>query len=379
MPERETAVTAITASAELGGTERVLLDVATRAFEFGVTLRILTPRDGPLVARCRRLGIPTDVAAMPPGLLRGSQRAGHLHTIPRAVAALGRWKRDLVAHTWVAEADVIYAVGFKPYLGTRGLDRPVIWHLHEMPPKTTGWYWRRLARRAPVAVIASSGAVRDAWNVPHAVTIPNGVDLDVFTPRGRTGWIHDLLGIDPKDRLIGMPAVLAEWKGHLQVLDAFQDVADEFPDVHLVFVGGSIYDTVAERSFEHRLRAELGARVHLVPFQEHIERVYPEFDVCVHYSLRPEPFGRVIVEAMACGVPVLAAAEGGPREIVTAGGWLVPPRDPEALAARLTDAFSMPRDALADIGRWGRIRAEDAYSAREFAQRVCVVLRSVSR
>jgi glycosyltransferase involved in cell wall biosynthesis len=373
LPERNVAVTAITAAAELGGTERVLLDVATRAFEFGVTLRVLAPREGPLLARCRALGIPSAVVPMPPALLRGSQRARHLHTLPAALAGLTRWRRAVQAHDWVRTADVLYPVGFKPYLGATGAGVPAVWHLHEMPPAATGWYWRRRARTVPRAVIASSRAIATAWRL-DAQVIRNGVDLDVFRPRPATGWIHDLLGIDRSDRLVGMPAVFAAWKGQLVVAEAFRRVRHRFPDAHLVFVGGSIYDTVTERAFAARLRAVLGERIHLVPFQEHVELVYPELTLGVHYSLRPEPFGRVVLEAMACGVPILAAAEGGPTEIVTEGGWLVPPRNPEALAGALADALGLSAEQRTGIGRWGRVRAEDGFSARDFARKVCAAL-----
>jgi glycosyltransferase involved in cell wall biosynthesis len=90
--------------------------------------------------------------------------------------------------------------------------------------------------------------------------------------------------------------------------------------------------------------------------------------------VRPEAFGRVVLEAMACGVPILAAAEGGPREIVTEGGWLVPPRDPQALAAALVAALRLPMESLRAVGRQGRVRAEDRYSARRFAREVAEVL-----
>ena len=60
-------------------------------------------------------------------------------------------------------------------------------------------------------------------------------------------------------------------------------------------------------------------RVHRLNYQRKIERVYPEFDIVVHYSTRPEAFGRVIVEAMASGIPVIAANEGGPVEILGRG------------------------------------------------------------
>jgi glycosyltransferase involved in cell wall biosynthesis len=272
-----------------------------------------------------------------------------------------------------------------------------VWHLHEFPPALTGIGWRALARGVPDALIANSRGVALAWSgsptdrqPPTAnrqpVVVPNGVDLDRFRPRDRAFWIHDRLGIPRDDRLIGMPAVLARWKGQLETIEAFSRMAAQFPEAHLVLVGGNIYDTAAELRFQRELAAELERRraagldrVHLLPFQAKVELVYPELDAVVHYSVRPEAFGRVVLEAMACGVPVLAAAEGGPREIVTEGGWLVPPRHPAALAAALVAALQLPSERLREVGRQGRVRAEDRYSARRFARDIAEVLKGVKR
>ena len=179
-----------------------------------------------------------------------------------------------------------------------------------------------------------------------------------------------------------MPAVLARWKGQLTVLEAFAKVADRHLDTHLVFVGSTIYDTAAERSYEADLARAIASvgdplrgRVHQLRFQAKVELVYPELDVAVHYSTRPEAFGRVILEAMACGIPVLAAAEGGPTEIVTDGGWLVQPRSASALAQALSAALDLVPDQLRQMGSWGRVRAEDHFSARRFARDVSAVLR----
>jgi glycosyltransferase involved in cell wall biosynthesis len=125
--------------------------------------------------------------------------------------------------------------------------------------------------------------------------------------------------------------------------------------------------------------------VHLFPFQAKIEKVFPEFDLTLHYSLRPEPFGRVIVEAMACGIPVVAANEGGPREILGPGsgtrreaGWLAEPRTPRALAEVLRTALSLPMNEMLAIGEAGRRRAEDHYSWRQFAVDVASVLKATA-
>lgn len=382
-------VTALAVSAQLGGTERVLLDFAARAFEFDILLRVIAPRHGPLIRILGELGIPAEVVPGPATMVHESRGGRRLAVASLALPGLRAWSRRIQRHPVVRDADVVYSVAFTAHLATLGGAGPVVWHLHEFPPPLTAPLWHALARR-PAALIANSHAVARAWG-RHApagriTTVPNGVDLDRFQPRARTGWIHQRLGIPRDARLIGMPAVLAPWKGQLAVLDAFAAIADQFPAVHLVFLGGVVYDTAAERAFEHDLLRAITARrsggpahIHRLPFQPKVELVYPELDAVVHYSTRPEPFGRVVLEGMACEIPVLAAAEGGPCEILTEGGWLVEPRNPRALAGALAATLRLAPEALKEVGQRGRRRAEDCYSARRFAREVGAVLWGVKR
>jgi glycosyltransferase involved in cell wall biosynthesis len=391
--KRALRVTTVAAAAQLGGTERVLLDFAARAFEYEIALRVLTPRDGPLVAILNEIGVPTEVVPASAAMLAGSQRAGRLWSAPAALAGLAAWARRLGRHRHMRDAEALYSVGFKPHLALALLRRhPVVWHLHEYPPATTGAAWRTISRHGPDAMIANSEATANAWRgrKGSVTVIPNGVDLDRFHPRPRTYWIHDRLGLPHTDRLIGMPAVFARWKGQMEVISAFSVIGARFSDVHLVFVGGSIYDTVAEREYATELEAAVraaNAGIHVLPFQPKIELTYPELDLVLHYSLRPEPFGRVILEAMASGVPVIAAGEGGPVEILgkreaRSGkcdtGWLVAPRHPEALAATIEEALRLPAEDLDAMGAAARGRAEDQFSARQFARAVAEVIRNAA-
>ncbi len=404
----ELRVTAVGASGHLGGTEQVLLDLATHADDLGIALRVLVPIDGPLIKALSKHGVTAGVVDAPKRLLRASQREGHLWTAVPALLGLHRWAKRLKNHEFVSTADLVYTISYKPHLAAAmGGLKPVVWHLHEFPPASTGRIWRFMAHRSPRHMIANSDAVADAWR--SSATVPtdritvvhNGVDLNRFCPRPATKWIHDALGIPHERRLIGMPAVLARWKGQLEVEEAFGMIADDFPNADLVFVGGAIYDTVAEREYGGEIERlvsdrvpgsgvrgpeSTSSRVHLLPFQEEIERVYSEFDLTVHYSLRPEAFGKVIVESMACGVPIIAADEGGPREILGSkpeGGWLVEPRDPLALAAAMRDALRHDTGDLREIGNRGRERVEEAFSSTRFAaelasvfQRVCGAARA---
>jgi glycosyltransferase involved in cell wall biosynthesis len=307
------------------------------------------------------------------------------------------WSSKLANEPMLRRADVVYTVGFKTHVAA-GLThhRPLVWHLHEFPPDQTGGIWRFLARHVPDALIANSVAVHRSWSRGHedrsSHIVLNGVDLHRFKPRKPTGWIHRALSLPDNARLVGMPAVLVRWKGQFEVIAAFRQIQERFPDAHLVLVGGAIYETAGGAAIETELRSSLegSTRIHILPFQEDVERVYPEFTLTVHYSLRPEPFGRVIVESLSCGVPVAAAAEGGPLEILQADngdgafrrarqGWLVQPRTPSALAQALESALCLPAEDIEAIGRAGRERAERAFSAETFARGVADVLWSVKR
>ena len=151
---------------------------------------------------------------------------------------------------------------------------------------------------------------------------------------------------------------IAPWKGQDVFLRAF---AGAFPDGEErgLILGAPLF---GEEEYERSLRAlveQLGLhdRVDLRGFTDDVAAELAEVDALVHASVIPEPFGRVIVEGMAAGLPVVAAAGGGPDEIVTEGvdGLLYPPGDVDELAARLrrvaTDAGLAERLGRAGVER----------------------------
>ncbi len=388
--DRPLDVAAITLSAELGGPERVLLDFAERAFESDVRLTVVAPRPGPLLEALDVLGIPTRVVPAPRSLRRAIHRElrADLRTHLFSPTGLLAWARALRREPAVRQADLVYSGTFKAHAAAALTGRrPRVWHLHSYPPAAV---WRWLLRALADQAIANSSDVGRAWTRRGTSTrvevIPNGVDLDRFRPQAPTGWLHRRLGISPGARLVGMPAVYTRWKGQVEVLAAFERITAQLPDVHLVIAGGPLYDQGSEGAYGRELEARASGEwrlpgdtaagplpnVHFTGFLPNIEAAYPEFALTVHYSILPEPFGRIVLESLACGVPVLAADEGGPREIVRVGetGWLVAPRDTEALAESIVRALALPGTRLQEMGRAGREDAEDRFSGREFARRV---------
>ncbi len=386
----------VSVSAALGGSEWCLLDFLRGAGDNGVRAALAVPKEGPLADEARAAGIPTVVAPAPGSLLdlsqRGSVGAGSLLTI---IGGLRTWAAALERagrEAFGTAPAVLYTNGFKAHLAgmfVRGPKR--VWHLHEFPPEGLGIVWRALAGFLPTATIANSRAVGEAWRLALGVTpavVLNGVDLGRFRPAAPTGWLHEHLDLPRDVQLVGMPSVLARWKGHLQVVEAFEQTAGALGRAHLVFAGGAIYDTSAERGYAEELvrrvgRASLAGtprplndRIHFVRHQREPWRLYPEFAVTVHFSTRPEPFGRVVAESLACGVPVIAAKAGGPVEIVDEGmtGWLVRMGDVAALHAALETALTADAATVAGMRDACRRSAEQRFDAARFAREVAAVL-----
>lgn len=390
-------VACISVSSALGGSEWSLLDFAGRAKDHDIDVTVVLPKDGPLGNELKKGNVRAVVATAPAALLALSQRdmlsIGGLFTLGTGLASWSRAIRKATGQAWDRPPAVLYTNGFKAHLAASLIRGPKrVWHLREFPPERTQQVWKLLVAALPTATIANSRAVADAWRTAGfraPTVVHNGVDLDRFRPAHPTGWIHDALGLERNQRLIGMPAVFAKWKGHLQVVEAFERAASELPDAHLVLVGGAIYDTSAERGFAEELvrrvgRASVGGsgsklndRIHFLKHTSEPWRLYPEFDVAVHFSTRPEPFGRVVAESLAAGVPVIAARAGGPLEIVDDGrtGWLVAPEDVGALSAAMVTAMRTARGpGGAAMRAAARASAESRFAADRYAAEVARVL-----
>ena len=153
-------------------------------------------------------------------------------------------------------------------------------------------------------------------------------------------------------------------------------------DTHLILVGSALF---GEQNYEDSLRkmvAEVGLtkRVHFLGFQDDVSRLMSSMDIVLHTSTAPEPFGRVVVEGMLAGKPVIATNCGGVPEIIDDGkdGILVPPNDPGALSAAIADLLGAPVRAK-ELARLGRDAAIRRFSLEATLHSIDEVIASVSR
>jgi glycosyltransferase involved in cell wall biosynthesis len=201
-------------------------------------------------------------------------------------------------------------------------------------------------------------------------TIPLGIDLGRFRPEATYRQeIRTELGMSDQENLIVAAGHFGEEKGIDLVLEAAALAINSAPDspTRLVVMGTGSPERI---ELIHQLgRARLGDRVTFLGQRSDPERVFAAADLVVH-TPRLEAFGLVVVQAMACGVPVVAARLGGLPEIVLDGvtGYLAEPTDPES-AGRLIGRLLGDPVARATMGRAALERARQEYTPDRFALR----------
>ncbi len=327
-------------TAQLSGGEIALLRLLPHLDH--VHPHVLLGEDGPLVSRLHLAGISTEV-------MRFGERARGVHReevhrtalspavagstaayILRLAARLRRLAPDLV-HTNSLKA------GLYGCIAARLAGVPAIWHVRDriaadyMPPQVAELV-RFMSHHLPAAVITNSHATMDTLAMPPD---PGRIRLVLPEVLGDVPYRERVNGGPLRFGIVGR---LAPWKGQDLFLQAF---ARAFPDglERAVVVGGALF---GEHDYANRLPAlvrELGLSER-VEFRGQRPDVWDELeriDVLVHSSLTPEPFGQVILEGMAAGVPIIAAGAGGPAEILQhdVTGVLYRARDIDGLAASM--------------------------------------------
>jgi glycosyltransferase involved in cell wall biosynthesis len=375
----------------VSGGGRSLLDLLA-ALSDDVDVTLACP-DGPLRTAASELGVPT----LP---LRGTAGSLRLHPVhsTRAVLELGAMAVATARHARAVGAQVVHANSIRAGLiavAARRLGAPgAVVHLRDvLPPGRVSGAVRGAVGRGADALVAisryvaeafSDAAVRARMHVVH-----NGVDLRRFAPDRPAGLqARAVWGIGADQPLVAVVGQITPWKGQLEAIEAFATVHRQLQDARLAIVGepkfvsrATRYDNVA---YARRLRERadelgLGEAVLFTGERDDIPEVFRASDIALTPSWE-EPFGRTIVEAMACGTPVIATAVGGPPEIVRDGvdGVLVEPRNPGAWAGAMLDLLADER-GRATMGERARERAEQNFGQERHAAAMRSVYLQVAR
>ena len=324
--------------ARLSGGELALLHLLPA---LDVDAHVILGENGPLVAKLLAAGVSVEVLPMAGSagsLSRDRVRPGQLplSAFPLTATYVARLTRRLRQ----LDPDVVHTNSLKSALyggmAARLAAIPAVWHVRDRitddyMPAAACRMVRIAARILPAAVIANSRATLATLGRAGARGVAVASPLG-FSPAksGRRPTVGPLQ--------VGMVGRLDPWKGQHVFLDAF---AKAFPagDERAVIVGASLFGDDGYESQLVSRAASLGIeeRVDFRGFRDAIDDELRTFDVLVHASTIPEPFGQVVVEGMAVGLSVVAADAGGPAEVIDHGvnGLLYPPGDADALAQAL--------------------------------------------
>jgi glycosyltransferase involved in cell wall biosynthesis len=347
--------------ARLGGAEEMLWLWLRHASGTGVEPRLVFFEDGPFPEETAALGVDTDV--VPTGRLR---QPGRVAGAVGALAARIRRERPDVILNWVAKAQV--------YGGAAALraghSERTLWWQHGVPH---GHWLDRLATAVPARAVGCSSAAaaaRQAAMRPRRPTfvVHPGVDIDRIDQAGAP---TPLPAAADGRIVLGIVGRLQPWKGQHHFLRALAALRASGHDVHGLLVGGEAHGFSAGYGAElERLTRDLDL-TDAVTMTGQVPDAGPyidSMDVLVNAS-ENEPFGIVLIEAMARGVPVVAVADAGPREIVVPEetGILIP-RPDATLLADVLDRLVADGDLRSRLGAEGRRRAIAHFGAARMAE-----------
>lgn len=218
----------------------------------------------------------------------------------------------------------------EPVIAAILLRRKYVVHFHGV--EAPGFVQRMLLNRVHKYIVISrclqDALSKNGFPRERMVVVPNPVQ-EVHALSDECMNMRSEYGLSPEDKVFGIVGRIVRWKGHIKFLKSAFDVLDEIPGAKALIVGDfsdgdadyqqQIIKIVEESGFKDR--------VFMTGYVKEVGKIYSIMDVCVHTSIEPEPFGLVIIEAMANGVPVIASDLGAPKEIITdnVNGYIINP------------------------------------------------------
>ena len=358
-------------SPELGGAELYLADLAP----FFDDCLVFAFARGPFVDELQKRNVRyvvSDTADRVMNIKAGSSFARSVVSIPnitKIVREVARTARDF---------DLVFAnsqkAGVVGGLAAKIARVPMVWNLHDVMTAqhfsaTNRTVAKFVGNKLAKQTIFNSKATREAFReiggrVADGSIVYNGIDPEIFNSvvPDDIEQLRSSLKLSGR-KVVGLFGRISEWKGQLVLLEAMTSLQH----VHCLIVGAPLF--AEDHQYDRRIREfvrdhDLVSRVHFLGFRDDVPELMSMVDVVAHTSTSPEPFGRVIVEAMMAGTPVVAARAGGAVEIVEPGrtGWLTTPGDPVELAKTLGTILDLPAGERQSVAEQAHRAAHELFS-----------------
>lgn len=360
----------IAPAGERGGAETVLLQLLQHVDRTQFELIVVCFQEGNFLTEMKKAAV--DVEVLPAGRFRDIRRAR------KVISQLVRIIHSREIHLVHCNGTGAHLYGS---LAARMCGVPSVYHLHDV--LECSWSKQGLVHLLaflvpPTAIVAVSHYVascfRETWRSGREIhVIHNGIDL-----RGTENRKPETcLTFEEWEWPVQSPVFLwcgrlQRWKGAHVFLEAAALVKQQMPSARFLVVGGTLLGMDA--AYQGQLQAlakalNLNGSLRFTGHVPDVRRFMAAADVIVHSAIQPEPFGLVVLEAMAVGKPVIAARDGGPMEIVEepTTGLLVTPRNPKGLAEAMIRLLQ-DDDLRLKMGKAGKNRAERLFNISQTIQ-----------
>ena len=356
------------ASQGWGGQEIRILTEAQGFLERGHRAMLAAPSQAPIFDEAKRRGIPVaDVDLRKKRLANLQSLLRWLSATPVAfdvinthsstdawlVALAGRWRKSLP---------------------------PVVRTRHVSTTVNSNFATKWLYKSASAHVVTTGEALRrqlhleTGLSLDRITSVRTGIDLSYFRPHDRTE-MRKKLGIVDRPSL-GILATMRDWKGHHDLFDAMKLMQPKFSQWQLLVIGGGPVGPALQKRVENE---GLGEFIRMVGNQENVPEWLSALDIFVLPSFASEGVPQGIMQAMACGLPVVSTPVGAIGEAVQDGltGLMTEPRNPARLAESLTTIRADP-DLRLRMGHAGLAYARDHFGVGIMLDRMDEVFRGVS-
>lgn len=361
---------------ELGGAQRCLLDLLPALAGRGWSAHVAAPGDGELAGRATALHATAD------RIRCGPYSSGHktLGDIARFAIETPRLAGEIRKLIRRYDADLVYVNG--PRLAPAAAlaarkGPPILFHAHSLldgyPRRLAGWSLR-LARAALVASCRFVARPLEPY-AGHAGqsrvrVVYNGVRQN-SNPRHNTSAVR-----------IGVIGRISPEKGQAEFLRAVRLLYPDLPHGKFLICGGPLFSSAAALRYSAELQAlAKDLPVEFTGWRENIDNVLSTLNLLVVPSAPIDATPRVILEAFAAGVPVIAFASGGIPEIVehNVTGFLVEPRSPEALAGAMRHWLLREPHRLPEVAACARSKASGEFSLERYQRQMLEAIESAVR
>jgi glycosyltransferase involved in cell wall biosynthesis len=360
-------------SAEMYGSDKVLLYLALGLRPLGIHPVVLLPEEGPLTKALRDGGVETHIVPVTK-LDRSALSPKGLVCLPfslvKSMFAINRVIKG--RNIDVVYSNTLAVLGAAVWARLRGV--PHVWHVHEilLSPSVVRRGFPLLLRLLADKVVCNSKMTCE-WLVTEQPALSKKTEV-IWNGQGSRPAVNAGAAVALRERLqvpAGQPLValvgrINRWKGQALLIETANLLWDQgFREVHYVIVGSAF---AGQEHLIDELNAQInksaaGRHIHITPFTDDVWSVWDACNIAVVPSTEPEPFGMVAIEAMASGKPVVVAGHGGLLDIVehAVSGLHFEPNNAKAFANELQKLLTS-RNLRTSLGLAGKSRQEQLFS-----------------